>query len=70
MFSRRFSFSDVEPVVTSSAAFVACPVSLVAASGCMAQVDRVQALYQAAYERARELHRPSRWAPLYGALVN
>jgi len=47
-------------------AFVACPTMLVAP----AVRDRIEAIYQAAYESAREINRPSRWAPLYTASVN
>jgi hypothetical protein len=48
-------------------AFVPCPLVFVASP---AQQTWVQELYRVALERARLLHRPSRWEPLYRASAN
>jgi hypothetical protein len=48
-----------------SEAFVACPVVLIPV-GCCAMAD----IYRIAYERACELNKPSRWAPLYQTSPN
>jgi hypothetical protein len=68
MFSRRFSLSVAKPVSTIPEGFVACPMLVV--SGYPVQQDRMREIYQLAYERACELHRPSRWAPLYDVCPN
>jgi hypothetical protein len=43
-------------------AFVACPPAL---AGCCAPSDAIREVYRQAYEKALEINRPSRWAPLY-----
>lgn len=62
----RFTLAEPRPV--SQPAFVAFPVALlpIACGG----VALVTEIYREAYERAREINRPSRWAPLYAASEN
>jgi hypothetical protein len=38
--------------------------------GGAAQMEYLREIYQLAYEQACEIHRPSRWAPLYVANAN
>jgi len=65
MVSSRFTFPVAQPVVSVgiAEAFMAFPIAMVKADAC--QQERMREIYQVAYERARELHRPSRWARLY-----
>jgi len=67
MSSRRFTIAT-EKHHSESDGFVACPTALALASP--AQFERLQEIYRLAYEKARELHQPSRWAPLYLAMAN
>ena len=62
----RLTFAEPTPVLQP--AFVAVPVALlpVACGG----VALLAEIYRHAYERAREINRPSRWAPLYAASEN
>lgn len=69
MLNRRFSFVEAGPAVAESqAAFVACPMILQVI--CCPQAESLRELYRVAFERAVELHRPSRWAPLYAVCQN
>jgi hypothetical protein len=56
-------------VSAASQAFVACPAVLVQFA-CPAQAEAMREVYRLAYEQARDLHRPSRWVPLYQTLNN
>lgn len=69
--SLRFSFANaVQPAPESQAAFVACPMVLAQVACCCSQQEAIREVYRVALERAQELHRPSRWAPLYAACQN
>ncbi len=67
MTSRRFSWITAEPAPATTAGFVPCPVALAA---CSPHHDRLGEIYRIAFEKARELHRPSRWAKLYAECSN
>jgi len=70
MTSRIPQFLSGERFVPAvSEAFVACPAMLVQFA-CPAQADAMREVYRIAYEQARDLHRPSRWAHLYQATSN
>jgi hypothetical protein len=67
---RRFSFANAKHLKPEpQAAFVACPM-VVAQMACCSQQESLREIYRVAFERAWELHRPSRWAPLYAASQN
>ncbi len=67
MVSRRFTFANSQPAATIPDGFVVCP--MVTFGGGEHQ-ERVREIYQLAYQQACELHRPSRWAPLYAPSLN
>jgi hypothetical protein len=71
MLSRRFSlsFDNADTPQTTSAAFVAFPI-VGPSGGCFARDEALMQIYRIAYEQARELHKPSRWAPLYQVCSN
>jgi hypothetical protein len=63
---RRISpVSNQRPVIQFAAAFVALPTAH-AKSTAQPQAASMLEIYRIAYEQACELHKPSRWAPLYG----
>ncbi len=68
MFSERFSVTLEPPSAPPrNEAFVVCPITL---GACSAQVEAISNIYRLAYEEARDLHKPSRWSPLYQACLN
>ncbi len=69
MLSRRFTIAlDAANLQPPTPAFVACP--WIGAIGCFARDEAIMQIYRIAYEQARELHKPSRWAPLYQVCSN
>jgi hypothetical protein len=69
MLSRRFSLNfDEAQVQQTGSAFVAYP--MIGGNGCFARDEALMQIYRIAYEQARELHKPSRWAPLYQVCAN
>jgi hypothetical protein len=69
MLPRRFTATlDAANLQPHTPAFVAFP--WIGATGCFARDEAIMQIYRAAYEQARELHKPSRWAPLYQVCTN